>query len=145
MASNLNAVESAIEAHLRTTWTAEGEDAAAIKWPGVDFVPPQGPWMRPVVRWTDGVGETHDGLVDVRGMVMIVLYDVPGSGAAKITQLADAMRDALTYASVGGARFKVASGGRLTTMTDTQDVDQGTEWLVRTVDAVFEVTETVTI
>lgn len=140
MASELEAKATAIEAFLDENWP-EGAKTP-ISWPGVDFDPPDGPWLKVDITWGDGfmetIGGSGTGTNQVVGVLTLNLFDVPGQGARQIDGYADELRDLFNRAEVEGVRFDAPSGPK-----PTRRPNQGTHWLQRTIDVPFAVVETI--
>lgn len=137
MASDLNGAAQSIEQYVEDNWAA-----TPIAWEGVDFDPPDGPWIQVTIRWGDGfietMGGTGSGTNTVPGVLFINLFDQPGGGAGTIEGHADDIRDLFNRAEIGGVRFDAPSGPK----PATDQRDEG-EWLQRTVTVPFELIETI--
>lgn len=108
MASDaISAAWSAIEKHLRDNFTA-----APIAWPGVNFSPPNGPWVRPTPLWGDGHEATMESRAVV-GVLSVTVFGKPGTGYGVIRGHALTIRDLYNGAKIGPARFDTASGPRI--------------------------------
>jgi len=118
VASATLTAEAAIEARLGDNWST-----TPISWPGVDFTPPDGPWIEMHVLWGEGVGETmgSGGVNTISGVLVIRLFDRPGSGYGVIAGYVDTLRDLFDRAVVGAVEFLAASGPKKTEREDKKD------------------------
>lgn len=83
---------SIIEEHLSENWD---ENVAPVHWPGTKFTPPDGLWIRLVINWGDGFEDTMGptNLNRLVGIIIISVFDKPGSGEGGMNELADMVRD----------------------------------------------------
>jgi len=137
VASNLNGAASSVEAYLESNWTQ-----TPIAWPGIDFDPPDGPWLQASIQWGDGfietMGGSGSGTNAVVGVLTLNLFDKPGDGAGQVDSLADDARDLFNRAEVSGVRFDAPSGPK-----PGEGRTGETAWLQRTVSVPFEIVETI--
>jgi len=136
MASETFQAASIIEEHLAESWD---ENVAPIHWPGTKFAPPDGPWMRLVINWGDGFEDTMGptNLNRLVGIIIISIFDKPGSGEGGINELADMVRDLFNRQILEDVvRCKAAS--------PPQPAGEGDKsWQQINVNIPFEVEETV--
>ena len=135
MASATLTAEAAIEDRLGDNWST-----TPISWPGVDFTPPNGPWIEPHVLWGEGVGETmgSGGVNTLPGVLVIRLFDRPGSGYGVIAGYVDTIRDLFDRVTVGAVEFLAASGPKKTEREDEKDESR---WIGLKITVPFIMTE----
>lgn len=135
MSSDTFTANSTIEAVLNDNWDAE---ACPIAWPGVNFEPPDGPWMRLVVQWGDGFEESMGptNLNRLVGLIVLSLFDKPGSGEGGINGLADTARDLFN-------RQILDSVVRCGAASPPKPIDGDAKWQQLNVTIPIEIEETV--
>ena len=140
MASAVKTAAGAIYSHLSTNITsiASGWTANAnVAWPGVDY-DPASEWIRPTIIWGDGELETmsSSGKNIVSGVLILSLFDRPGSGYGVLNDYADNVRNIFDRASPGSSvEFLAASGPRQVNTDDTR-------WLQVSISIPFLLEET---
>lgn len=138
MPSSLDAARAAIETRIDTEWAG----ATPVAWEGVDFSPPDGPWIQPRVIWGDAFEDSMVGPSGARNRIVGVLstnlFAKPGTGKGALLQLADAFRDLFNRADLGGVRFGAPSAPR-----PVPSRGEGQAWMQVNVSVPFEVEELV--
>lgn len=132
MASAFSALRTAIEAVMAGIGAFT---ASQIAWDGVDFTPPDGPWVRASILTGDGRMDTAgDGVTGNAhvGVLSIAIFGKPGAGYGAVDTLADTVRDAFSRVQIGTAFFFAPSLPRRSA---------GDGWLQVTVTCPFEVRE----
>jgi hypothetical protein len=100
-------VRAAVEQIIDDEWTA-----TPIRWPGVSFTPPDGPWVAFDILWGDGFRESMDGAHQIVGVLQATVFDERGSGMGQISRLCDDVRSMFQFRRVGDAEFGAASGAK---------------------------------
>ena len=140
MASAVKAAAGAIYSHLSSNITSIATGWSAntnVAWPGVDY-DPASEWIRPTIIWNDGELETMSsgGTNVISGILVLSLFDRPGSGYGVLNGYADKARDLFDRASPGSSvEFLAASGPRQVNQTDTR-------WLQINISVPFLLEET---
>ena len=140
MASAVDTARADIEGYLSSNITSIDAtwDGDNIAWPGVDFEPPTA-WIRPTILWGEGQMETMStsGTNTITGVLVLSLFDRPGSGMGTLYGYADAARDLFDRANpgAGAVEFLAASGPRQVNTDDTR-------WLQVNLSIPFIVEET---
>lgn len=151
MASSLTAHAATIETRIRDSATLDAFfrehytdpfKEVAVDWEGMDFTPPDGPWMQPRVLWGDGFEDTMATTSSNRipGVLNLNVFDKPGDGTGRMDELADLLRDLFNRAKLSSdvIRFGVPSGPK--PPTTIKGAREG--WLKKNLSVPFEVIET---
>lgn len=125
MASAVKAAAGAIYSHLSSNITSIASGWSAntnVAWPGVDY-DPAAEWIRPTILWGDGFPSSmgSSGTNIVTGVLVLQLFDRPGSGYGTLNGYADNARNLFDRASPGSSvEFLAASGPRQVNQDDTR-------------------------
>ena len=134
MASEIHAAAAAIAAAVEAAWTGR----TPIQWEGLDFRPPNGPWLRVAILWGEAfeqtIGGPGIGKNEVVGVLSLSIFGRPGRGTGELEAYADVLRDAFNRAEIGKVRFGAPSGPR--------PAQEREGWIQMVVDIPFTLEET---
>lgn len=110
-----------------------------IAWPGVEFKPSGGIWMRPTILWAGAEAWTmgsngNNGATILTGILDMDFFGPVGAGEGELYTVADAARSSFSRLISGSVIFDAASPPRRLPERDT-------EYIGLKVSVPFEITE----